>query len=162
MVSTPSEAKCPNCGASGLALGECPYCGRVVPAYEKAADGVKDVLVTSPGQRVVVNFLKSQHERAKGHMGAGCLVVLLAGFGGGALSWYLGSPVAALAVFVIGCGGGIALGVREDRLLCENEILPGLRKRMAEEGVERAEVQRLASETLPADSTLLQAILAHL
>jgi hypothetical protein len=162
-----AETKCPNCGASAVAMGECPYCGKIVPVHEKASDGVKDVLITAPGQRVVVNFLKAQHERAKGHMGVGCAVLLFGGFGGGLLVWYLGGllghPVLpALVTFVIGAGSGIALGIREDRLLCENEIVPGLRQRMAEEGVDRAEAQRLASEALPADSTLLQAVLTKL
>jgi hypothetical protein len=156
------ETKCPNCGASAVAMGECPYCGKIVPVYEKACVGMKEVLITAPGQRVIVNFLKAQQERSKGHMGVGCAVVLFGGLGGGLLVWYLGGLVPALVTFVVGAGSGIALGIREDRLLCENEIVPGLRQRMAEEGVDRAQAQRLASETLPADSTRLQAVLSKL
>lgn len=162
MPSPSAETKCPGCGAAAEALIECPYCGTVVPTFEKAVGGVRDVRITAPGQRVVVLYLKAQHERAKGHMGAGCVVVLLAGFGLPALFWYLGSPVGALAALVVGVGGGIALGIREERLLCEREILPGLRQRMSEEGVDRAETLRLAGETLPASSTLLQSILGRL
>jgi len=159
--------KCPSCGASAVALGECPYCGKVVPTYEKAADNVRDVVITAPGQRVVVNFLKAQHERAKGHMGPGCLVAIGLCCGGGLAAWYIGSRlghplVTTLITVVVGLLLGVFQGVRDERLLCENEIVPALRRLMGEEGVERAEAQRLASEALPKDSTLLQAVMSHL
>jgi hypothetical protein len=150
-----------------VALGECPYCGKVVPTYEKAADGTHEVVITAPGQRVVVNFLKAQHERAKGHMGTGCLLVIGLGGGGGLAAWYIGSrlghPIATTLVTVlVAILLGIVQGMRDDRLLCENEIVPALRRLMAEEGVSRAEAQRLASEALPKDSTLLQAVMSRL
>jgi len=150
-----------------VALGECPYCGRIVPTCEKAADNLRDVVITAPGQRVVVNFLKAQHERAKGHMGPGCLVAIGLSGGGGLIAWYVGSRlghpiVTTLITIVVGLLLGIVQGVRDERLLCENEIVPALRRLMAEEGVDRAEAQRLASEALPRDSTLLQAVMSHL
>jgi len=164
---TPDATKCPSCGASAVALGECPYCGKIVPTYEKAADKMRDVRITAPGQRVIVNFLKAQHERAKGHMGPGCLVAIGLGGGGGLGAWYVGSRmghaiVPTLITVVVGLLLGIVQSVRDERNLCENEIIPALRRLMTEEGVDRAETQRLASETLPGDSTLLQAIMGRL
>ena len=115
--ASPPSVTCPSCGASAVDVGECPYCGKFLPGYEKGVDPGQEVLITAPGQRVIVNFLKAQHERAKGYLGLGCAVALALGGGGPIVAWYVGSRfghaiVPPLATFVV----GVVLGVQAVRL----------------------------------------------
>lgn len=155
-------AGCTNCGADHAAVGACPYCGHVTPVFEKAADGVRDVRVTTTGQQSMVRVLKAQHERTKGYAGMGCGFVVVVGCVGPFVGWWLRSLVLGLGLLVLGFVGGVALAIREERRLCERELVPMLRQRAGEEGVERSELLRLAGETLPSDSALLQALTALL
>lgn len=155
-----AETKCPSCGGAAQSMGSCPYCGTFVPLIEKASDGVGEVRVATPGQRDVVLFLKAQHERVKGHTGYGCLFVAVVGCGGPFVAWWLGSLPVALGLLVTGCVLGIVLAMREEQWLCERDVVPRLRERMAEAGVDRSTLLQLANATLPKDSRLLHAIVA--
>jgi hypothetical protein len=52
--------------------------------------------------------------------------------------------------------------LRDEGRVCEDPLVPGLRRLRIEDGAERSERQRLAGETLPTNSLVLAALTSHL